>query len=404
MFEGLFHALRRHGVPVALDEWLTLQRALEGGLQGTSLAGFYLTARALTVKSEAHYDAYDAAFVEFFGGLEATSPEIDDHVLEWLRAHPDALGVSAGQRARLDALLEHLDLDELRRRFDERLKHQTGAHHGGDRHIGTGGTSGMGHSGAPTGGVRVGGPGRHRTAVQVAGSRAWREYRQDATLGVREFGTALRRLRRLSSRLDGPADELDVDATIDATASAGGALDLVFRRPRRNSVRLVLLLDVGGSMDDHVHLVDQLFSAMHQTSRFRELTVRYFHNCVYDLLYHDADMDTSRTDSTRALLNTVTSEHMLVVVGDACMGPSELALPGGCIDWRTYNEEPGWVWLQRVRARFAHCAWLNPVPETWWHRTYGARTLQAVRGLYPMYELSLTGLDAAVDHLMTRRA
>lgn len=404
MFEGLFHALRRHGVPVALDEWLTVQRALSEGLAGARLADFYLMARALTAKSEGHYDAYDLAFAEYFQGIEAAPPEVGEHVLRWLEQAPDTLRVSRAQRERLDALLSTLDLEALRERLQERLRNQTEAHHGGGRHIGTGGTSGMGHSGIAPGGIRIGGASLHRSAVQVAGERQWRQYREDSQLGTREFGTALRRLRRLSSRTDAPASELDLDATIAATADAGGRLDLVFRRPRRNTIRVLLLLDVGGSMDDHVHLVDGLFSAVHQSARFRELTVRYFHNCVYDRVFHDVTMDVARSDGTRTLLNRLSAEHMLVVVGDACMGPAELALPGGNIDWHVYNEEPGWVWLERLRARFAHCVWLNPIPQSRWTYTYGARTLNAVRGLFPMYELSLHGLDDAIDHLLARPA
>ncbi|MEZ5080160.1 MAG: VWA domain-containing protein [Thermoleophilia bacterium] len=404
MFEGLFHALRRNGVPVALDEWLTLQTALSRNLAGSSLAGFYLMARSLVTKSEQHYDAYDVAFAEYFSGLIATPEEVGDHVMEWLKDTPEALKLSPEDRARIDAMLENLDIDELRRRFEERLRNQTEAHQGGSKHIGTGGTSGMGHSGSAPGGIRIGGESMWRSAVQVAGDRRFREYRADRQLGVREFGSALRRLRRLSDRVDGPATELDLDASIDATADAGGQLNLVFRRPRHNTVRLVLLLDVGGSMDDHIHLVDRLFSAVNQASRFRELTVRYFHNCVYDRIYEDADMSLLRSEPTMALLNRMTPDHMCVVVGDGCMAPSELALPGGCIDWSIHNEEPGWIWLERVRQRFAHCAWLNPVPEHWWTSVHGARTLNAIRELFPMCELSLQGLDEAIDHLLARPA
>ncbi len=403
MFEGLFHALRAAGVPVAMDEWLTLQSALERGLVG-SVPDLYLTARAVLVKGERHYDAYDVAFTSYLGGLDPVDEGIADRVWEWLARDPGGLALTDEQRARLDALLEQVDLDALRRRLEERLRNQTEAHHGGSRHIGTGGTSPLGHSGFHPGGMRIGGEGRHRSAVQVAAERRWRAYRDDATLGVREWGVALRRLRSLSTSVDGPATELDLDATIDATADHGGRLDLVFRRPRRNSVRVLLLLDVGGSMDDHADLADRLFSAVHQASHFRHLVVRWFHNCVYDHVYTDARMRTADAESTRSLLARLTPEHKLVVVGDACMAPSELAYPGGAVDHRFHNEEPGWVWLQRLRDAFTHTAWLNPVPEVWWEDVHGARTLNAVRSLFPMYELSLGGLERAVADLMVRRA
>ena len=388
-------------MPVAIDEWLALQDALGRGLADSSLTRFHGLARALLVKNERHFDDYDLAFADYFGGVEQADDAIADRVWQWLDAHPEALQLTDAQRAQIDRALSRLDLDELRRRLQERLANQTEAHHGGDRHIGTGGTSPFGHSGWHPGGIRIGGQSRHRTAAQVAGERRFREYRTDSTLGVREMGLALRRLRRLTTRLEGPATELDLDASIAATADHGGQLRLVFRRPRRNQVRVLLLLDVGGSMDEHASLADRLFSAVHQTGRFRELTVRYFHNCIYDRLYETALMQPSRSEPTRDLLARLGPEHRVVIVGDACMAPSELALVGGAIDYGQRNDEPGWVWLERVAARFPAHAWLNPVPAADWPYVHGARTLNAIRSLYAMFELSLDGLAEAVDHLMT---
>ncbi len=403
MFEGLFVQLRAEGVPVAMDEWLGLQDALGRGLHDNSLAGFYLLARALLVKSERHYDAYDLAFERYFSGLEPVGEGIADRVWQWLKEDPRRLNLTPEQRARLDALLERLDMDELRRRFEERLAAQEEAHHGGSRHIGTGGTSPFGHSGYHPGGIRVGGASRWRSAVQVAGERRWREYRADTEIGVRQFGVALRRLRQLSTRVDGPLTELDVDGTIRETADHAGQLRLAWRRPRRNAVRVVLLLDVGGSMDDHVAVCDQLFSAVHQASHFRDLQVRFFHNCVYDRVYLDAGMDPKRSERTMDLLANCAPDYKLVMVGDACMAPSELTMPGGAVDWWVQNDEPGWVWLMRLKDHFSHSAWLNPVPEAWWETIYGAYTLQGVRRIFPMYELSVEGLEGAVRHLMVRR-
>jgi len=400
VFEGLFHGLRARGVPVAIDEWLALQDALGRGLADASLSRFYLLARAMLVKSERHYDDYDLAFAEELAGIETTGDEIADRVWEWLDAHPTALNPTEEQRARLDAALGRLDLDALRERLRERLENQDGAHHGGSKHIGTGGTSPFGHSGWHPGGIRVGGAGVHRTAAQVAAERRFREHRSDEVIGVREMGVALRRLRRLTTRLDGPATELDVDDTIDATADAGGRLSLVFRRPRRNAVRVLLLLDVGGSMDEHTALVSRLFSAVHQGGRFRDLTVRYFHNCVYDRLYDSARMLPSRSEATLDLLARTTPDHKLVVVGDACMAPSELTMVGGAIDFYQHNDEPGWTWLERLAVRHPARAWLNPVPAAGWGYVHGAPTLAAVRTMFPMHELSLDGLGAAVDGLM----
>jgi uncharacterized protein len=385
---------------VAVDEWLAFQAALARGLADSSLSRLYLLARAMLVKSERHYDDYDLAFVEYLSGLEQADDAIADAVWEWLRSRPEALEPTDEQRARLDEALARVDLEALRERLRERLRHQDGAHHGGSRHIGTGGTSPLGHSGWHPGGVRIGGEGAHRTAAQVAGERRFREYRADEVIGVREMGLALRRLRRLTTRLDGPATELDLDDTIDATAGAGGRLRLVFHRPRRNDVRVLLLLDVGGSMNEHAALVGRLFTAVHQGGRFRDLTVRYFHNCVYDRLYETARLMPSRSEPTADVLARATPQHRLVVVGDACMAPSELTMAGGAIDLHQRNEEPGAVWLERLAARHPARAWLNPVPRAWWERVHGAPTLAAVRTLFPMHELSLDGLGEAVEGLM----
>lgn len=403
MFEELLDHLRDEGVPVATDEWLALQAALSLGLAGSSLARLHGLARALLVKSERHYDAYDLAFLRFAGALAPTSPEIAERVLGWLSEHPGEPVLSAERRARLDAALERLDMEEMRRRLTERLENQDGAHRGGSRHIGTGGTSPFGHSGHHRGGIRIGGEGRGRTAAQVAAERRYRDLRTDAQLGAREMGVALRRLRHLSTRVAGPARELDVEGTVRDTAGAGGQLRLRMRRPRRNDVRVLLLLDIGGSMDDHVAQVDRLFTAVHQASHFRDLAVRYFHNCVYDRLYRSARLDPRDSEPTLGTLARLSPEYKLVVVGDACMAPSELALPGGALDLHQENAEPGWAWLERLAAHFTRSAWLNPVPERWWPSVHGARTLGGVREVFPMYELTVDRLGAAVDRLMARR-
>ena len=403
MFEGLLYELRGRQVRVGMDQWLTLQRALDTDLAHSSLGEFYLLARSLLVTSERDFDAYDAAFEHYFRGIEPGTEEISDRVWDWLAAEPDSIRLSPEQRARLDAMLDEMDHDEIRRRLQERLANQHKRHSGGSRHIGTEGTSPFGHSGFHPGGFRIGGHGRNRSAIQVAGERLWRDYRSDETLGVREFGLALRKLRRLSSTADGPAEELDVDRTIDATAAAGGQLDLQFRRPRRNAVKVLLLLDVGGSMDDHAAICGQLFSAVDQTNHFSDLRVRYFHNCVYDHLYLTADQDPRHADPTRQLLAQLSPDYKLIVVGDACMAPSELALVGGAIDYYQRNDEPGWTWLERLVGQFSRCAWLNPVPERMWDSVHGARTLNAIREVVPMYELSVDGLGKAVDDLMVRR-
>ncbi len=403
MFEGLFTALRDEGVPVALDEWLMLQDALERDLHHSTLSGFYLMSRAVLVKDEAHYDGFDVAFARYFSGIEPADEAVDDRVWRWLEENPRFLHISEDQRARLDAMREQMDFDELLEKLKEKLESQEEEHHGGSEHIGTGGTSPFGHSGYHPGGIRVGGEGRWKSAVQTAGERRWRELRTDHEIGSRDFGVALRKLRSLSTRLDGPATELDVEDTIRETADHAGQLRLSFRRPRRNTLRVLLMLDIGGSMDEHIMLLDRLFTAVHQASNFRDLQVRFFHNCVYDRVYTGPDLHPKRSESTLQLLAQLDPDYKLVMVGDACMAPTELLVPGGAIDYQYMNEEPGAQWLERLEQHFERAAWLNPHPQRWWDTIHGAYTLGIVRQIMPMFELSVDGLDRAVGWLMARR-
>ncbi len=403
MFEGLFTALRDEGVPVALDEWLMLHDALERDLHQSTLSGFYLTARSVLVKDEANYDSFDIAFARYFSGIEPAGDAVDDRVWKWLEDTPRLLELSEEQRARLDAMRNDMDLDELLAKLQEKLENQKEEHHGGSEHIGTGGTSPFGHSGYHPGGIRIGGEGRWRSAIQTAGERKYRDLRTDHEIGVRDFGVALRRLRHLSTRLDGPATEFDIDDTIRQTADHAGQLRLSFRRPRRNTVRVLLMLDIGGSMDDHILLLDRLFSAVNQAGHFRDLQVRFFHNCVYDRVYTTPDLRPSHAESTLHLLAQLDPDYKLVMVGDACMAPSELLMAGGAVDYQYMNEEPGAVWLERMEENFSHAVWLNPHSRQSWKTIHGAYTLDVVRKIFPMFELSVDGLDQAVQYLMVRR-
>ena len=403
MFEGLFTALRDEGVPVALDEWLMLHDALERDLHRSTLSGFYLMSRAVLVKDEAHYDGFDVAFARYFSGIEPATEAVDDTVWTWLEKNPQFLHISEDQRRKLDEMRDQMELDELLDKLKEKLESQEEEHHGGSEHIGTGGTSPFGHSGYHPGGIRIGGEGRWRSAVQTAGERRWRELRTDHEIGARDFGVALRKLRSLSTRLDGPATELDVEGTIRETADHAGQLRLSFRRPRRNTVRVLLMLDIGGSMDEHIMLLDRLFTAMHQASHFRDLQVRFFHNCVYDRVYTGPDLHPKRSESTLHLLAQLDPDYKLVMVGDACMAPTELLVPGGAIDYQYMNEEPGAQWLERLEQHFERAAWLNPHPKRWWETIHGAYTLGIVRQIMPMFELSVDGLDRAIGWLMARR-
>ncbi|MHB9113616.1 MAG: vWA domain-containing protein [Thermoleophilia bacterium] len=402
MFAQFFFLLRAHKVPVSLTEWLTLSEALARGLALSSLSAFYSLARSILVKSEAYFDQYDLAFQEAFAGVE-TPEEIADEVWDWLREGAEIPGLSAAERAALAAGLGALDLEELQRLFLERMSEQHEAHHGGSHWIGTGGTSPFGHSGVHQGGIRIGGESRGSTAVKVAAERRYKGYRTDATVGVRQFETALRRLRQLSTRNDGPLDELDLEATIDATADHAGALHLEWRRPRRNQTRVLLLMDAGGSMHAHISACNRLFTAVDRATHLKDLRRYYFHNCVYDQLYLDPTCHPRNSLPTARVLQELARDYKLVVVGDACMAPSELLEPNGIIWWSATNEEPGIDWLHRLARHFHRSVWLNPVHERSWSTIYGRDTIALVRTVFPMFELTVDGLAAAVRSLMVRR-
>ena len=402
MFTRFFFLLRAYGVPVTITEWMMLMRALSEGLALSSLERFYSLARSVLVKSESFYDQYDQAFAACFEGVETPS-QIADEVWDWL-ADPLALpGLSDEEKRLLVEMLGDLDLNELQRLFAERLAEQTEAHHGGNRWIGTGGTSPFGHSGFHPGGIRVGGESRNRSAVKVAGERRYRGYRTDVKVGVRQFEQALRRLRQLTSRNEGLPDELDLDETVDETAEHAGRLSLVWHKSRKNSVKVLLAMDVGGSMHPYIRLCSQLFSAVNSQTHFKDLKTYYFHNCIYDWLYLDTDMSSRNAVSTNRVLHELAPDYKLIVVGDAAMAPSELLSRHGIIWWGYSNDEPGIEWLRRLRRHFDHSVWLNTIPRDQWEWAYGARTIGMVRQVLPMEELSLDGLQAAVKKLMVAR-
>jgi uncharacterized protein len=402
VFTDFFFLLRFYGVPVTITEWLALMRALGLGLAPCSLDRFYAIARSILVKSEAYFDQYDQAFAAMFHGIE-TPVEIEDEVWDWLADPLGVRGLSDAERALLKAELENVDLEELKRAFEERLRQQTEAHHGGSKWVGTGGTSPFGHSGFHPGGIRVGGESVNRSAVKVAGERRYRGYRTDQEVGVRQFELALRRLRQLTSRNEGVPDELDLDETVEETAGNAGRLSLVWRKSRKNSVKVLLLMDVGGSMHPYVRLCSQLFSAVNRSSHFKELRFYYFHNCVYDWLYKDTSCNVGDAVSTTRILQELPGDTKLIVVGDAAMAPSELLSRDGIIWWGTSNDEPGIAWLRRLRRHFDHSVWLNTIPEGDWDRTYGTVTIRKVREVFPMFELTVDGLTSATKRLMVMR-
>jgi hypothetical protein len=386
MFVDFFYHLRGYGLKVTITEWLALMRALAIGYSRADLHVFYNLARCLMVKREADFDNYDRAFASFFMGVE-NHFDISDELLEWLSKPELPRELTDEERARLEAL----DLDELRERFKELLDEQKERHDGGNRWIGTGGMSPFGHGGEHPTGVRIGGAGGGRSAVQVATDRRFRNLRSDRILDTRQIGLALRRLRKLDKD-EGP-EELDIDETIDSSARNAGEIDLVFRPPKRNRIKLLLLIDVGGSMDPHTLLCERLFSAAHKANHFKKFEFKFFHNCVYENLY--TDISRWKGEPTSRILKRLDHTWSVCLVGDAWMSPYELTHTGGAIDYYHTNQVTGLDWLRKFRDRCPNSIWLNPEPRRIWN----APTIHLIRQVFPMFELTIDGLTEGIDVL-----
>jgi uncharacterized protein with von Willebrand factor type A (vWA) domain len=379
--------LRRRKIPVSTHEWMALMEAMALGLHESSLDGFYHLCRTLCVKDIAFYDAYDEAFLSYFKDIHKDALELTDQLKSWLE-NPQALaGLTDEQRKALG----ELDLEKLREMFEQRLKEQKERHDKGNRWVGTGGTSPFGSGGQHPTGMRVGGGGG-RSAMAVADARMFKEYRRDVVLDVRQIDVALRGLRRLGR--EGAIEELDLDDTIDKTGKNAGELEIVFRPPRRNRVKVVLLMDVGGSMDPHAELMSRLFTAASRTGRFAKFRSYYFHNCVYNSVYEDALF--RKPVPVADLLANSDRDEKLVVVGDALMHPAELLDASGSMYLYTQQRASGIEWLRRLAAHFRSAAWLNPEPDRFWSGT----TIEVIASVFPMFTLTLDGLAQAVRFLV----
>jgi len=386
MFVDFLYHLRSHGIRVTPTEWLALMEALARGHARASLGVFYHLARAMVVKRETLFDTYDRAFAEFFDGVDRQF-DLSDELLSWLSNPQLPRELTEEERQQIP----HMDLETLYEQFEKRLAEQKERHDGGRHWVGTGGVSPFGTGGTNPQGIRVGGSGGGRTAVKVAGERRYRNLRSDVVLDTRQMGAALRRLRRLNN--DDQLHELDLEKTIDQSARNGGEIEIVMGPPRRNRLRLLLLMDVGGSMDPHAALCEKLFSAAHASTHFKAFKHYYFHNCPYDRLY--SDMSQLKGRPTAEVLKEVDERWCVILVGDAYMHPYELTQRGGIINYGARNEETGLQWLQRLRQRCPSSVWLNPESQ----RVWGAPTIKTIHSVFPMFPLTLDGLTEAVDTL-----
>nr|WP_297458755.1 VWA domain-containing protein [uncultured Halomonas sp.] len=390
MFLGLFDTVKRAGVPVSLRELLDLHAAVERGVTFADSDEFYRLARLVMVKDERYYDRFDRAFAAWFDGIENLDAAIEALIPDdWLRREFER-SLSDEEKARIESLG---GLEQLIETFKKRLEEQRERHAGGNKWIGTGGTSPFGAYGYNPEGIRIGQDGsRHRRAVKVWDERHYRDYDDSLELGTRNIKMALRRLRRFAR--SGAGEEFDIDSTIDATARDGGLLNVRMRPERHNAVKVLLLLDVGGSMDDHIHTCDELFSACR--SEFKHLETFYFHNFIYEGLWRDNRRRHERV-GTLEVLRTFGADYKAIVVGDAAMSPYEVAHPGGSVEH--FNDEAGAVWLQRLTEKFDKLAWLNPMPPRAWEFTQSTRLIRELieERMYPM---TLQGLEEAMRELV----
>ncbi len=402
MLIDFFYTLRSAKLPVSVKEYLTLMEALQKGVVGPNVpepasgeeaAGyaiddFYFLSRTTLVKDEKHYDKFDRAFAAYFKGVEQIADFTKEIPLEWLRKNLE-LQLSPEELAKIEKMGWDELMETLRKRFEE----QKERHEGGSKWIGTGGTSPFGAYGQNPQGIRIGqDKGRNRSAVKVWDQRAYKDYDDTTELGTRNIKVALRRLRKFAR--EGHEDELDLDETISKTAANAGYLDIKMRPERHNNVKVLLLMDVGGTMDDHIARVEELFSAT--KTEFKHLEFYYFHNCVYDFMWKNNRRRFAEKFATWDIIRKYNKDYKLIFVGDATMSPYEILQPGGSVEYN--NEEAGAEWLQRLTSAFPKFAWINPEPQGVWQYRQSISVIQQLVQ-QRMYPLTLRGLEEAMRHL-----
>ena len=389
MLINFFQFLRRSNVPLSIKELLDLLRAMESNLAFGSMDDFYLLSRTCLIKDEKYYDRFDRAFGAFFKNLQNIDDIIEALIPEeWLRKEFEK-HLTDEEKAKIKSLG---GLEKLIEQFKKRLEEQKKRHQGGNKWIGTGGTSPFGHSGYNPEGIRVGGEGGKGSAVKVWEQRQFANLDDSVQIGTRNIKVALRRLRKFAR--EGAADQLDLDHTIRSTARNAGLLDIKMVPERHNAVKVLIFFDVGGSMDPYVRLCEELFSAA--KTEFKHLEYFYFHNCLYDYVWKNNRRRHEEKIATLDLLHKYSADYKVIFVGDASMAPYELTSPGGSVEY--HNEEPGSAWLQRISRSFDKLIWLNPVDEKYWGYTPSILMLEKlVEG--NMYPLTLAGLEKGMGFL-----
>ena len=396
MFTEFLYVCREKGLKISMTEWITFMDALDRGLAYSSLEGLYNLGRMILVKTESDYDKFDIAFLEYFKDIHSDENEVPEIIMKFLdKGEMDTNGLNA-DIYKYDA---KRDMAETKRMFRERVTEQNTEHNGGNYWIGTSGGSAFGHHGRNPGGLRVGGQSGMQSAFQVIGERKYADFRHDKTLDIRQFQVAFRRLRQFSTKLDVPKSELDIDKTIDSTCNNGGYLQLEFEKPRKNSVKLLLLFDCGGTMMPFAELCNDLFQAVNKANHFKDVKTYYFHNCIYSKVYKDAECEMGNWVDLEYLFRHTAKDYKVISVGAAQMAPEELFDVNG--NYRGPNEGmSGYEWNKLFRSKYKKVIWLNP-------RYHGALNSLAwmeaestLAKIYDMYPLTIDGLKAGISKLM----
>lgn len=395
MFDSFLYLLRSKGLKVSMTEWMTLNEALDKGMTHASFSEFYYLCRSVLVKSESEFDKFDGAFLEFFKDINFLE-DIPEELMNWLNKPQETPGNYDEEIARQNLKLDYERIEQMLR---ERIAEQDSEHNGGKYWVGTGGMSVFGNSGKGPNGIRVGGESQHKRAFRVAGERHFKDFSEDKVLDTRQMQIALRTLRQYSTKTDAPKTELNIDETIEETGNNAGRLSLVYDRPRKNTVKVVVMMDSGGSMDYYRKLCSQLFTALRKSNHFKDLKFYYFHNSIYERLYTDGECIPGRWVDTDTVLNTLSSDYKLIIVGDAAMAPYEL-MGGG---YYNYGKTSGIDWFRKVKGHFSHCIWLNPGEMQYVYGNYWRQTLGILQEEFNMYPLTVNGLEAALKKLMVNR-
>ena len=400
MFDSFMYLLRAKGINVSVNEWLSLNETLDKGLAYSRFTDFYYLCRSVLVKSETDFDKFDGAFLEFFKDIDFLN-DIPRELMNWLNNPKNTPGNYDELVAKENMALDYKRIEEM---LKERLKEQDSEHNGGKYWVGTGGMSVFGNSGNSPKGIRVGGESVHKRAFRVAGERHFRDFREDKILDSRQFQMAFRKLRQYSSISDAPKTELNLDETIEETCDNAGNLKIVYDRPRRNTVKVLMLIDSGGSMDYYRDMCGKLFTAVRRSNHFKDLKIYYFHNSIYERVYTDPTCMPGRWLDTDMMLKTISSDYKVIIVGDAAMAPYELLGSSSYLySYSQMGEGTGLDWFKKVKGHFGHIVWLNPASMKYSYGNYWKETLGILMDEFDMYPLSVNGLEGALKKLLVAK-